>query len=87
MNNEQLLKRIEELENWKKNMEASHSIPLNIDQAFRGRFLNNSGIITDAGDGGAVSVSVYNSFDVNVPVVSGKRTLIIDGVEYDFLYQ
>lgn len=37
MNNEQLIKRIEELENWKKSLEASHSLPLNVFQAFSAR--------------------------------------------------
>lgn len=66
----------------------SSAIPLSVDQAFRDRFLKNISGVTDEGDGGAVSVSVYNSFDVNVPVVSGKRTLKLeDGSSFDFLYQ
>lgn len=32
-----LQNRITELENWKSQLEASHSIPLNVDQAFGGR--------------------------------------------------
>ena len=47
--NEELRQKLEKLERenqelltWKKNMEASHSIPLNIDQAFRARFPTTS---------------------------------------------
>ena len=36
--NEELLKRIEALEDWKKSLERSSTIPLAIDQAFRERF-------------------------------------------------
>lgn len=86
MDLQQALKRIEELEKWKASLEMSHSIPLNIDQSFRKRFLSGS-TITDGGDGGTVNTSSYNSFNVIVPNVSGKRTLTIDGIEYDFLYQ
>lgn len=39
-----LEKRIEELEAWKKSLEDANTIPLNIDQAFRARF-NDSGLI------------------------------------------
>lgn len=50
--NEELKKRIEALENWKSQLESSHSIPLNIDQAFRDRFAA-SGLTTLAvADGG-----------------------------------
>lgn len=34
---EQLKRELEELKAWKKSLEMSHSIPLNIDQAFRKR--------------------------------------------------
>ena len=44
--NEELKQRLEKLErenqellNWKKSLESSHSIPLNIDQSFRTRLL------------------------------------------------
>jgi len=36
---EQLKRELEELQRWKKSLESSSSIPLNIDQAFRARFL------------------------------------------------
>lgn len=45
MNETELLKQeIQELKDWKKSLEVSHSIPLNIDQSFRKRFsgLGNS---------------------------------------------
>lgn len=34
----QMKRELEELKAWKKSLEMSHSIPLNIDQAFRARF-------------------------------------------------
>lgn len=44
MNEIELLKKeIEELKAWKTSMEASHSIPLNIDQALRDRLNLTSG--------------------------------------------
>ena len=45
---EQLKKEIEELKNWKKSLESSYSIPLNIDQAFRARFFNTSDLSVSA---------------------------------------
>lgn len=66
----------------------SSRIPLPIDQAFRDRFLKNlEGTIIDGGDGGTVNVDTYNSFNVLVPHVTGKRTLTIDGTDYNVLYQ
>jgi hypothetical protein len=41
MNLEQAIKRIVELETWKKSMESNDSIPLNIDNAFRARFITS----------------------------------------------
>ena len=88
MNELQLLKKeVDELKAWKASLEMSHSIPLNIDQAFRARFSSSGSVITDSGDGGTVNTSSYNSFNVLVPNVTGKRTLVVDGTEYDFLYQ
>lgn len=43
---QQLKKEIEELQNWKKQLETSHSIPLNVDQAFRARLSNLVNTIT-----------------------------------------
>lgn len=40
---EQLKKEIEELKVWKRSLEASHSIPLNVDQALRARLGTLSG--------------------------------------------
>ena len=62
--NEDLLKRIEDLENFKKNLEASYSIPLNIDQAFRARF-GGTGVTVSAHTGETKQVNeggvaVYN---------------------------
>lgn len=91
MNETQELKnRVKVLEDFINSLKASHSIPLAVDQAFRKRFFastDSEESFVDGGDGGSVDVSVYNSFDVSVPNVTGKRTVIIDGVSYDFLYQ
>lgn len=70
-----------------KKLESSSTIPLSIDQAFRRRFLEGNDEFVDGGDGGAVNVNTYNSFNVDVPVVSGKRKIVIEGVTYNFLYQ
>ena len=43
MNND-LDKRIADLEAWKASLEMSHSIPLNIDQSFRSRFTTSIGL-------------------------------------------
>lgn len=40
-----LRQKVEELEKWKANLERSSSIPLNIDQALRERFLNGIPLI------------------------------------------
>lgn len=70
-----------------KTLGFSSAIPLPIDQAIRERFIKNIPLVYDSGDGGTVNVDVYNSFNVNVPHVTGKRKITIDGVSYDFLYQ
>ena len=51
MNEFEILKQeLRELQDWKKSMESSNSIPLNVDQAFRDRFgntdLNAIGILS-----------------------------------------
>lgn len=38
---DQIKKELAELKAWKRSLEASHSIPLNIDQAFRKRFIGD----------------------------------------------
>ena len=53
MNDYETLKReLEELKVWKSNMERSSSIPLNIDQAFRERFLSGSSAVLGVDEGG-----------------------------------
>ena len=51
--------QLEELLEWKKNLESSHSIPLNIDQSFRSRFgstdLNAIGLLGVANGGTGVA--------------------------------
>lgn len=40
MDNEELKQQVKELKDWKKSLERSSSIPLNIDQSFKERFIN-----------------------------------------------
>jgi len=94
MNELELLKQeIEELKRWKSQLEASHSIPLNIDQAFRERFKGLSTSIktqsTKAAD--SEDVTVVNSVNfgaqtVGTTVVLNDPTQFlkvdIDGVTY-----
>lgn len=43
---DKLKKEVEELKAWKKSLEASHSIPLNVDQAIRARFIKDDSNIS-----------------------------------------
>lgn len=42
---EQLKKEIAELKAWKRSLEMSHTIPLNIDRAFYDRLIRNIGVV------------------------------------------
>lgn len=80
---EELKQKIEELEKWKKSMEASHSIPLNIDQAFRARFKDTGSILSASSksassenqvvdEGGVATYSVMKTPDAFLQVtISG----------------
>jgi len=89
MNEIELLKReIEDLKRWKASMEASHSLPLNVDQAISGRgFLK---VITATGilkaTGGLLSgisplsgTKVYYVADISGGTVNRKLTFS-DGI-------
>ena len=89
MNNEELqqLKReVEELRAWKASLEASHSIPLNVDQAFRARFLSNqvktssksvSSENQAVDEGGTGQYSVLKTPDAFLEVVASGGTYYI----------
>lgn len=78
---EQIKKELEELKAWKKSLEFSHSIPLNIDQAFRERFVSSLQTSTKVAssenqavdEGGTDTYSVLKPPDAFVQVrVSGN---------------
>lgn len=84
MNELQLLKQeVEALKAWKRSLESSHSIPLNIDQSFRARLIKNSGsLLTTSGksatsenqgvnESGALSYSVLGPPDKYVEITIG----------------
>jgi len=89
MNNEieQLKREIGELKNWKQSLEAAHSIPLPIDQAFRKRFgvglLKLSGRSADAEDVTVVTSVNFAGQTTNTTVVmddpTGFLEITIDG--------
>jgi len=86
---QQLKKEIEELKNWKKSLESSYSIPLEIDQSFRDRFSNiSANNITTSGkvsgsedvgvnESGASSYSVLGPPDAFLQLVVGGTTYYI----------
>lgn len=55
---ELLKKRIDELERIIRSLEASHSIPLKIDQAFRARFVSSSLIDTSSKSNSSESIGI-----------------------------
>lgn len=78
-----LLQRIATLEREMSNLKASSTIPLPIDQAFRGRFK----FIASVSAGSAGSTTVYNAFPVTVPA-NPSGTLVVqlpDGTTKELL--
>ena len=86
--NEQEKKQLAELLKWKSQMEASHSIPLNVDQAFRARFsVISTTIATSAkgattenqavNEGGVATYSVLKPPDAFVQVIVSGTTYYI----------
>lgn len=59
---EQLKKRVEILETFVNNLQSSNKIPLNVDQAFRARFIGTSSVRVDRLDA-AVYPSTYQAVD------------------------
>lgn len=84
---EGLTRKITELENWKKSLEMSHSIPLEIEQSFKARFKTLTQITLstkDAGsegktvrEGGSNNYSVLNNPDAFLQMVIGNTTYYI----------
>jgi hypothetical protein len=83
----ELKKEIQELKAWKRSLESSHSIPVEIDQAFRDR-LGGSSELEVTGTGSPASTSSYSSFNVVVPAnPSGTLKVLVDGTLYELLYK
>lgn len=84
---QQLKKEIEELKAWKASLENAATIPLEIDQAFRERFLSGVGLQA-TGTGSPSSTLSYNSFNVIVPAnPSGTLKVEYGGTIYELLYK
>lgn len=86
--NEQLLKRVEELESWKKSLENPDTIPLEFDRSVRYRFFRN---IPDLSSKGASSesVSVNESGSGNYSVLGppdGFLKVTINSTDYFIPY-
>ena len=84
--NEQEKQQLQELLNWKKSLESSHSLPLHFDQAIRGRFKfsevktstkasNSENRSVD--EGGVATYSVLKAPDAFVEVLVGSTTYYI----------
>lgn len=87
--NDELEKKILALENWKKSLENSQSIPLNVNQAFARRLTGNLGLSSSSksnssenqavNEGGAATYNVLKSPD-------GFLQITIDGTTYYIPY-
>lgn len=85
---QQLKKEIEELKAWKKSLESSHSIPLEIDQAFRDRLSGLGSDLSVTGTGTPGSTSAYGAFPVTVPAnPSGTLKVVFNATTYELLYK
>lgn len=73
--NEQEKRDLEELKRWKKSLESSSSIPLNIDQSFRARFLGSSLKVSSKGVDTA-DVTVVSSVNFGAQTVG--TTVVLD---------
>ena len=72
---ENLKKRIEKLENFIESLQASHKIPLSVDQAFRARFVakevsvsTHTGETQAVDEGGVATFSVMTTADAFLEV-------------------
>ena len=83
---EQLKRELQELKDWKKSLEASHSIPLNIDQSFRARLGSEAVRVVGTGTPNTTSTQ-YFAFPVDITTInsSGTVQLSINGVTYEVL--
>lgn len=83
---ENLKRQVEELMAWKKSLENAQSIPLNIDQAFRARFISG-GVVTSTkssssenqavNEGGVATYSVLKTPDGFLQVTIGSTIYYI----------
>jgi hypothetical protein len=92
MNTEQriteLEKVVKEQQTFIESLKFSHSIPLDLDQSFRERFINNSPFLLPSGLGSVGSDLVYNAFNVIVPAkASGTLKVPYNGTTYELLYK
>lgn len=89
MNELQLLKKeIEDIKNWKRSLEMSHSIPLNIDQSFRARFKNIGGSAIEQSTKSATSENrtVNESGSATYDVLKAPDTFIQTLVNGTIIY-
>ena len=77
MNNEleQLKRELQELKDWKKSLEASHSIPLNIHQAFTARFVSAGSIRPSSKSASSENVTAVVSVNFGAQTV-GTNTVL-----------
>lgn len=75
MQNEELQRKIMELEEWKKSLEASWSIPLNVDQAFRARLVLSSALAPSSKGATSETVSVISSVNFGAQTTTGASVL------------
>ena len=79
--NELEKRQLKELLEWKKNMESSHSIPLNIDQSINGRFFGTGFSVSKGGTGASSLTGILkgngtSAFTAIVPK-SGSGTFYV----------
>jgi len=73
-------RQLEELIQFKKNLESSRSIPLNIDQSFRARFINSLGALTVSAKGtDTEDVTVISSVNFGAQTVG--TTVVMDDAD------
>lgn len=84
-----LKQQIAELQAWKKSLEMSHSIPLNIHQAFKANLVGDS--LTSNGTGSATTQEISltgNAQTINVPAQpTGTLKVSVGNTEYELLYK
>lgn len=80
----ELKNRVQVLEDFIKSLQASHSIPLTIDQAFRARFTTSSFVIStkaESSETRSVNEAGVGTYDVLKPP-NGWFEQIVNGTKY-----